>query len=63
MQSVMAKRPRFVIDTDEDFRRAVALRAVRLGKKPNEVLLEILRRELSAELKEVKKFKRPEGEE
>lgn len=62
MSAVMAaKRPRFVIDTTDDMRRAVALRALRLGKKPNDVVADVLEREFAPELKEAKKFKREEG--
>lgn len=55
------QRPRFMIDTSAELRKAVAIRAARLGKRPNDVLNEVLEREFAAEVREAKRYARVAG--
>lgn len=57
----MVERIRLVTDTDEEIRLAVKLAAAREGVSASELVNRILRRYLSAEIRDAKKYaRRPE---
>lgn len=50
MTAVMAERIRLIIDTDERLRRAVRIAAARQGKKPSDVVNDLIRDHLADDL-------------
>ncbi len=56
MSATMADRIRLIIDTDEAVRMAVRLASMKRSKSPSEVVNEILREALKAELMDAKKY-------
>lgn len=56
MLAVMPKRIRLFVDTDIAMRNAVNLRAMKVGIKAKDLLLQILQKEFAKELAETRKF-------
>ncbi len=56
MNVVMATRIRMIIDTEEEIRLAVKLAALKSGKGVSELVNDILRRALAAEIKDARKY-------
>jgi plasmid stability protein len=51
----MAERTRLIIDTEEPLRRAVRIRAAKKGQSPSDVINDLIREHLPAEVAEAKR--------
>lgn len=56
MLAEMAERIRLIIDTEEDFRLAVRLRAVKEDISPSEVINRLIAKHLAEELVDARKY-------
>lgn len=66
MLSAMAQRIRMIVDTEEEIRLAVHLAATRAGKSNSELVNDILRKALAAEIVDSRKYtprKKPKDQE
>lgn len=55
MQAVMAERIRLIVDTEEQLRRAVRIAAARRGISPSDIINELVRKHLAADVAEAQK--------
>lgn len=55
MQATMAARIRLIIDTEEELRRAVQIRAAATGRSPSEILNDLIRENFRAEITQARK--------
>jgi hypothetical protein len=61
MNAGMAIRIRLIIDTEEELRRAVQIRAAATGKSPSEVLNELIQEQFRKEIAQARQAMRAEG--
>ncbi len=62
MTATMASRIRLIIDTEEELRRAVQIRAAATGRSPSEVMNELIREHFRTEISQARRAMRDEGE-
>jgi hypothetical protein len=56
MNAVMAERIRLIIDTEEEVRLAVRLAATKADVSPSQLVNDILRKALAAEIQDARKY-------
>lgn len=60
MTATMSKRPRLTVDVPEDFKLAIRLACAKEDCSPAELIMKLISEHLAAELRDARRYQKPE---